>query len=171
MEIVTHVLSGTLEHKDSLGTGSQLRPGELQRITAGTGILHSEFNPSATEPVHFYQIWLLPERRGLRPGYEQRPFPAEDRHNRWQLVASHDGRDGSLLIHQDARLYLASLDKGVLLRHDIGAGRHAWLQVLRGGVQVNGLALTAGDGAAVSAEPALEVRATTQAEVLLFDLA
>jgi redox-sensitive bicupin YhaK (pirin superfamily) len=171
MEIVTYVLNGTLEHKDSLGTGSQLHPGELQRITAGTGVLHSEFNPSATEAVHLYQIWLLPERRGLQPGYEQRAFPAEGRQNRWQRVASRDGRDGSLLIHQDASLYLTALDKGRALRHDIEKGRHAWLQVLRGGVQLNGHSLTAGDGAAVSAEQALDVNAAAQAEVLLFDLA
>jgi redox-sensitive bicupin YhaK (pirin superfamily) len=171
MEIVTYVLSGALGHKDSLGTGSAIRPGELQRMTAGTGITHSEFNPSQTEPVHLYQIWLLPEREGLEPSYEQRAFPEKERHNRLHLVASPDGRDGSLTIRQDARLYLATLDKGHEVSKDIPAGRHAWLQVLRGNVSLNGQAISAGDGAAVSEESALAIRAESPSEVLLFDLA
>ena len=171
MEIVTYVLSGALAHRDSLGTGSTLRPGELQRMTAGTGITHSEFNPSPTEPVHFYQIWLLPEREGLEPSYEQRAFPEEERHNRLRLVASSDGRDGSLIIRQDARLFLATLDGGREVSHEFSSVRHAWVQVLRGGVSLNGLTLSAGDGAAVSAESRLKIRADGPSEVLLFDLA
>lgn len=171
MEIVTYVLSGALAHRDSLGTGSTIRPGELQRMTAGTGIRHSEFNPSAAEPVHLYQIWLEPEREGLEPSYEQRAFPEEERLNRLRLVASPDGQDGSLVIRQDARLYLATLDGGREVRHELTPGRHAWLQVLRGGVGLDGLALSAGDGAAVGDEPGLAIRADGRSEVLLFDLA
>ena len=171
MEIVTYVLEGALEHKDSLGHGEVLRPGEFQRITAGTGIEHSEFNPSPTEPVHLYQIWLLPERRGLTPGYEQKAFPDADKQNRWRVVASRDARDGSLTIHQDATIALAKLDAGTELSYPLAPGRHAWLQVLRGTVAVDGEALTAGDGVAVSAEAALTVRAAEASEVMLFDMA
>lgn len=171
MEIVTYVLDGALEHKDSLGHGEVLRPGEFQRITAGTGIEHSEFNPSETEPVHLYQIWLLPERRGLTPGYEQKAFPDAGQRDRWRVVASHDGRDGSLTIHQDAVLSLATLDAGRELAYPLALGRHAWLQVLRGAVAVNGEALTAGDGVAVSAEESVAVRAAETSAVMLFDLA
>lgn len=171
MEIVTYVLEGELAHRDSLGTGSTIRPGELQRMTAGTGIEHSEYNPSPTEPVHLYQIWLLPERSGLQPSYEQKAFPAEERRNRFQLVASPDGRDDSLSIRQDARLYLASLDAGAELDHALETDRHAWLQVLRGDATLNGLSVSAGDGAAVSAESRLSIRSDAPAEVLLFDLA
>lgn len=171
MEIVTYVLKGELAHRDSLGTGSTIRPGELQRMTAGTGIEHSEYNPSQTEAVHLYQIWLLPERSGLPPSYEQKAFPAEERRNRFRLVASPDGRDGSLSIRQDARLYLASLDAGGELNHAIETDRHAWLQVLRGDATLNGLPVSAGDGAAISAESRLSIRSDTPAEILLFDLA
>jgi quercetin 2,3-dioxygenase len=171
MEIVTYVLDGALAHRDSLGTGSTIRPGELQRMTAGTGIRHSEFNPSEAEPVHLYQIWLLPEREGLEPSYEQRTFPEEERHNRLRLVASPDGQGGSLTIRQDARLYLASLDGGREVRHELTPGRHAWLQVLRGGVALDGSTLSAGDGAAVSEESSLAIGAEGPSEVLLFDLA
>lgn len=171
MEIVTYVLSGALAHQDSLGTAGTIRPGELQRMTAGTGIAHSEFNPSDAEPVHLYQIWLLPEREGLEPSYEQRAFPEDQRRNRLRLVASPDGHDGSLSIRQDARLYLATLDGGREVSHDLATGRHAWLQVLRGDVDVNGIGLAAGDGAAVSDESALAIRAIGPSEVLLFDLA
>jgi redox-sensitive bicupin YhaK (pirin superfamily) len=171
MEIVTYVLSGALAHKDSLGTGSAIRPGELQRMTAGTGISHSEFNPSQAEPVHLYQIWLLPEREGLEPSYEQKAFSEEERHNRLRLVASPDGGDGSLTIRQDARLYLATLDEGHEVSKDIPYGRHAWVQVLRGKLSLNGHAISAGDGAAVSEESALAIRADSPSEVLLFDLA
>ncbi len=171
MEIVTLVLEGALEHRDSMGNGSVIRPGELQRMTAGTGVLHSEVNPSSSEPVHLYQIWLLPERKGLRPGYEQRRFEAGERSDRWQRVASRDGRDGALTIHQDAELHLAALGAGKRVTHEFRAGRSGWLQVLRGRVEANGFALAAGDGAAVREEERLEVVADGEAEVLLFDLA
>jgi quercetin 2,3-dioxygenase len=171
MEIVTCVLSGELEHRDSLGNGSVIRPGELQRMTAGTGVLHSEANPSATEPVHLYQIWLLPERKGLTPGYEQKTFPDEQKQGRWRLVASRDGHDGSLTIHQDAALYLASLGGGEELSRELKPGRHLWLQVLRGAVTLNGQSLVAGDGAAVSDEKAVAIRGNGEVEVMLFDLA
>jgi redox-sensitive bicupin YhaK (pirin superfamily) len=171
MEIVTYVLEGGLEHRDSLGSGGIIRPGELQRMTAGTGIVHSEKNPSATDPVHLYQIWILPEREGLEPSYEQRAFPADGRRNRLRLVASADGRDGSLTIRQDASLYLAALDAGREVSHVLTTGRHAWLQVLRGTVELNGRRLAEGDGAGVSEEPVLSIRADGPSEVLLFDLA
>jgi redox-sensitive bicupin YhaK (pirin superfamily) len=171
MEIVTYVLSGALTHRDSLGTGSVLRAGELQRMTAGTGIRHSEFNESTTEPVHLYQIWLLPGRKGLEPGYEQRGFDVEGRRGRFRVVVSPDGRDGSLTIRQDATLHLATLDDGEEATHAPAPGRHAWVQVLRGRVTLNGLPLVAGDGAAPGAEPGLAVRADRPSEVLLFDLA
>ncbi|HVU86661.1 MAG TPA: pirin family protein [Pirellulales bacterium] len=171
MEIVTYVLSGALEHRDSLGNGEVLRPGELQRMAAGTGIRHSEFNPSATELVHLYQIWLLPERTGLTPGYEQKSFADAMRPGQWLLVASPDAADGSLHIRQDARLYLAQLEAGQQLSREIPAGRHAWLQVLRGGVNVGGASLAAGDGVAVSNERQISLASQGASEVLLFDLA
>lgn len=171
MEIVTYVLEGALEHRDSLGTGEILRPGELQRMTAGRGIQHSEFNPSDRDPVHLYQIWILPREKGLTPSYEQKAFAAAERHNRWRLVASPDGTDGSLTIQTDAKLYLATLEKDQSVVHELKPGRHAWLQVLRGEVQVGEVSLTAGDGLAVTEEQALAVRAAVPAEVLLFDLA
>src|SRR5271154_5164103 len=146
MEIVTYVLEGTLEHKDSLGNGSLIRAGELQRMTAGTGVRHSEFNPSDTEEVHLYQIWLLPERTGLKPSYEELAGGEEEKRGRFRLVASPDGAAGSLTIHQDARLYLASLLPGEAVTHQIGPGRAAWLQVLRGKVGVLSNDLSAGDG-------------------------
>ena len=171
MEIVTYVLSGALEHRDSLGNGEVLRPGELQRMSAGKGIRHSEFNPSATEPVHLYQIWLLPGELGLVPSYEQRVVPAAGRDNAWRLVASPNGADGSLSIQTDARLYLANVKGGATEDHTFAAGRHGWLQVLRGEVALGNQTLVAGDGAAISDEPAVTVSATEPAEVLLFDLA
>lgn len=170
MEIITYVLEGALEHKDSLGHGEVLRPGEFQRMTAGTGVQHSEFNPSDTEPVHLYQIWLLPNRRGHQPSYEQKSFPESERHGKLRLVASPDGRDDALTIHQDAEVFLASLDPGQQVTHPLKPGRYAWLQVLRGKVELNGNALVAGDGAAVWEEPAVSIKATTQAEVMLFNL-
>ncbi len=171
MEIVTYVLEGALEHKDSMGNGEVLRPGEFQRMSAGTGITHSEFNPSDDEPVHLYQIWLFPERKGIEPSYEQKRFPEEERHNRLRLVASRDAAEGSLLIHQDARIFLTSIDAGRLVTHELDTGRHAWLQVLRGNVTLNGHDLNTSDGAAVSDETTLTVEATDNAEVMLFDLA
>ena len=171
MEIVTYVLSGALEHRDSLGNGEVLRPGELQRMSAGKGIRHSEFNPSATEPVHLYQIWLLPGELGLTPSYEQRAVPTAGRDNAWRLVASPNGDDGALTIQTDARLYLANVNGGATDVHTFAAGRHGWLQVLRGEVTLGDQRLVAGDGAALSDEPAVTVSATEPAEVLLFDLA
>jgi hypothetical protein len=170
MEIVTYVLAGALEHKDSLGHGEVLRPGELQRMTAGRGIRHSEFNPSAEQPVHLYQIWLMPREAGLEPGYEQKAFSAAERHNGLRLVASPAGDDGSLTIQQDARLYLATLDEGATVAHALSVGRHAWLQVLRGAVELNGSPLATSDGAAISNELQLSIKATAPAEVLLFEL-
>lgn len=171
MEIVTYVLSGELEHKDSMGHGEVLRAGEFQRMTAGAGILHSEFNPSASQPVHLYQIWIFPERTGLEPGYEQKRFPESECHNRLRLAASRDAAEGSLQIHQDARIFLARLDAGRAVTHVLADGRHAWLQVLRGDVDLNGVPLNVSDGAAVSDERQLTIQAANDAEIMLFDLA
>ncbi|MGC4006336.1 MAG: pirin family protein [Pirellulales bacterium] len=170
MEIVTYVLSGALEHKDSLGNGETLRPGEFQRMTAGTGIRHSEFNPSADEAVHLYQIWLLPRAQGLAPGYEQKTFPESERQGRLRVVASPDGADGSLTIQQDARIFLALLNPNETVTHELAPGRHAWLQVLRGGVELNGQSLSAGDGAAISDVAIASITGRAAAEVMLFDL-
>jgi len=173
MEIVTYVLSGELEHRDSMGHGAVLRPGELQHMTAGSGILHSEFNPSPSEPVHLYQIWLHPAQRGLKPSYDQKAFPAEGRRNQWQLVASPDGRAGSLAIQQDAELLLAELQPGMRLERPIPSGRKAWLQVLRGELHADGETLRAGDALALTDEPHLALAAAesaSPAEVLLFDM-
>src|SRR5438067_5521041 len=159
MEIVTYVLEGALEHKDSLGNGEVLRPREFQRMSAGTGVRHSEFNPSATEPVHLYQIWLLPRQNGIQPSYEQKRFAEDERRGKLRLVASPDGAEGSLTIHQDARLYLASLLPGQAVAHPIESGRAAWLQVLRGSVNLPGHDLAAGDGVAVTDENAISVQA------------
>jgi redox-sensitive bicupin YhaK (pirin superfamily) len=171
MEIVTYVLDGALAHKDSMGNGSILRAGELQRMTAGTGVRHSEFNPSDTQWVHLYQIWLLPQRKGLEPSYEQLAVGEEEKRGRFRLVASPDGADGSLTIHQDARLYLASLSPGEGVAHPIEPGRAAWLQVFRGSVNVQGHDLAPGDGVAVSDLNSISVQAAVPSEVLLFDLA
>lgn len=171
MEIVTYVLEGALEHRDSMGNGEVLRPGEFQRMTAGKGITHSEFNPSESEPVHLYQIWLLPERKGIEPSYEQKRFPDEERRNQLRLVASRDAEKGSLLIHQDARIYLSKIDARKEVKHELGEHRHAWLQVLRGTVSVNGIDLGTSDGTAISDESSLTIYASTDAEIMLFDLA
>lgn len=171
MEIVTYVLEGALEHKDSMGNGEVLRPGEFQRMTAGTGITHSEFNPSADEPVHLYQIWLFPDRKGHTPSYEQKRFPDEQLSNQLRVVASPDAEDGSLLIHQDAKIFLSKLDAGTVVEHPLSESRHAWLQVLRGNVILNGQPLNTSDGAAVSNEVALKIEADGDAEIMLFDLA
>ena len=170
MEIVTYVLEGAVAHKDSLGNGSVLRPGEFQRMTAGTGIEHSEFNPSDSEPVHLYQIWLFPERRGLAPSYDQRAFAEMERQGKLRVVASPDGRDGSLTIHQDAEVFLTTLDAGNQVTHQLAPGRHAWIQVLRGAVKLQDVALSAGDGAMVSDESLVNLSAAHAAEVMLFDL-
>lgn len=170
MEILSYVLEGGLAHKDSLGTGSTIRPGDVQRMSAGTGVTHSEFNASPTEPVHFLQIWLLPESPGLPPSYEQKHFEASARQGRLKLVASRQGADESLTIHQDARVYSGLLDAGETAGLTLGPGRHAWVQVARGKVKVNGKTLQAGDGAALSGEPRLQLEGVQGAEVLVFDL-
>ncbi len=171
MEIISIVLDGALEHKDSLGTGSVIRPGDVQRMSAGSGIRHSEFNHSQREPVHFLQIWLLPGKQGLAPGYEQKTFADGDKRNRLRLIASPDGRDGSITVHQDATIYASQLNTGEQVAHALPAGRKAGLQVARGGVTLNGEALDQGDGAAVENETALSVAGRTDgAEILLFDL-
>jgi quercetin 2,3-dioxygenase len=171
MEIVTYVLEGALEHKDSLGNGSIIRAGELQRMTAGTGVRHSEFNPSDKQSVHLYQIWLLPERKGLKPSYEELTLGEAEPRGQFRLVASPNGAAGSMTIHQDARLYLASLLPGQAVAHAIERGRAAWLQVLRGDVNLLGNHLSAGDGVSITAENSVSVQVTVPAEVLLFDLA
>jgi hypothetical protein len=171
MEIVTYVLDGALAHADSLGTSSVIRPGEVQRMTAGTGVSHSEFNASQDANVHFLQIWILPEREGLAPGYEQRAFPSEERRGRLRCVASRDGRDGSLVVHQDALLFVSELATGERVAHALRAGRHAWVQVARGAVSLGDERLIAGDGAAISNEPGVELAGDEAAELLLFDLA
>lgn len=171
MEIVTFVLEGELAHRDSMGNGEVLRPGELQRMTAGTGIQHSEFNSSSTESVHLYQIWLLPSRKGLQPSYEQRSLDLNNAEGRFLLIASPDGRDGSLTVNQDAELYLARLSDQQVVRHELREGRAAWLQVVRGQAGLGGHELAAGDGVAISGERHVEVTGRGPAEVLLFDLA
>jgi len=171
MEIVTYVLEGALAHKDSLGTGSIIRPGDVQRMSAGTGVSHSEFNHSPTELVHFLQIWILPEEEGLAPSYEQRSFPEAERTDRLRLVASRDAREGSVKVHQDVDLHAATFSSGAALEHSLRAGRHAWLQVARGKLSANDQLLSAGDGAAFSDESAVSLVAREPAEILLFDFA
>ncbi len=170
MEIVTYVLEGALEHRDSLGNGSVIRPGEVQRMTAGTGVVHSEANPSASESVHLLQIWILPAARGLVPGYEQKAVPAPDPRTGLALLAASDGRGGSVTIHQDASIWVARLAPGGAARHALAAGRRAWVQVARGEVVLNEQPLQAGDGARVEGEAAVDLAATSDIEVLVFDL-
>lgn len=170
MEIISYVLDGALAHKDSLGTGSVIRPGDVQRISAGTGIAHSEFNASEKDPVRFLQIWVLPEERGLEPSYEQKSFPAEQRKGRLQLVGARDGRDGALTIHQDLNLFVANLETGNEVSHVLRPRRKAWIQVTRGAVTVNGTPIVQGDGAAMTDEAEVRIAANDNAEVLLFDL-
>lgn len=171
MEIITHVLSGQLEHRDSLGNGGVLTPGELQHMSAGSGIRHSEFNPSSSEPVHLYQIWITPTRNGLPPRYQQKRFDPAEWKDRLRVVASPDGREGSLQIQQDALLLMGALAPESTLAHALAADRHAWLQVLRGSVELAGQQLSAGDGVAMSQEVEFAIKAASPAEVLLFDLA
>lgn len=172
MEIISYVLDGALEHKDSIGTGSVIRPGDVQRMSAGTGIMHSEYNASKTEPVHFLQIWILPDTKGIEPGYEQKAFTDPQKRGQLRLVGSRDGRDGSITIHQDVDFYAATLQEGKEVSHAFVNGRVAWLQVARGALQLNGQTLTAGDGAAISDELSITLRgAANAAEVLLFDMA
>ena len=171
MEIVTYVLEGALEHKDSMGNGEVLRPGEFQRMSAGTGITHSEFNPSETEPVHLYQIWLFPEQKGIQPSYEQKAFSDGEMTNQLRLVASRMPRDGSLLIHQDAEIFLSKLDTNRSVTYALRADRHAWVQVLRGQISLNDQVLTLSDGAAISEDQELRITAIEDSEIMLFDLA
>ncbi len=171
MEIITYVLEGKLEHKDSLGTGSVILPGDGQRMTAGSGIRHSEFNPSKSEPVHLLQIWIQPEKAALPPSYEQKSFPEAEKRGKLRLIASRDASDGSVKINQDAKLYVSLLKPGDEVTHHLEASRHAWLQVARGAVELNGKNLSQGDGAAISNEKSLTIRGIADAEVLLFDLA
>lgn len=170
MEIITYILEGALEHRDSMGNGSLIRPGDLQRMTAGTGVSHSETNPSREEGVHLLQIWILPDQQGLKPSYEQKLFTEEEKQGRLRLIASEDGREGSVTVHQDASVYATVLEAGDEVVHELTPGRHAWLQVARGSVTVNGEELEQGDGAAVSAEERISITSREAAEVLLFDL-
>jgi redox-sensitive bicupin YhaK (pirin superfamily) len=171
MEIITYVIDGAVEHRDSMGNGSVIRPGDVQRMSAGTGVTHSEFNPSDAAPVHFLQIWILPERTGLAPSYEQRRFPAAEKRAMLRLIASNDGRDGSVVVFQDVDVFAAVLEPGEEVTHALQHGRHAWVQVVSGAAAIDGAALAPGDGAAVSEERAVTLRAREPAEVLLFDLA
>jgi redox-sensitive bicupin YhaK (pirin superfamily) len=171
MEILSWVLEGSLEHKDSLGTGAVIRPGELQRMTAGSGVSHSEFNGSKTEAVHFLQIWLLPQAQGLEPGYEQRTFSQADLQDRWRLIAARDGRSGAVRVHQDADLYAARFGDGAELAHVPAPGRKLWLQVARGAVDVDGESLAAGDAMSWVNPSKVVVRARAPGEILLFDMA
>ena len=171
MEIISYVLEGELEHRDSLGNSSVIRPGEVQRMSAGTGVRHSEYNPSPTAPAHFLQIWIAPEREGAPPSYEQREFPEEARRGKLCLIAARAGRDGAVTVHQDVEVYDALLDAGDEVSHALKSGRRAWVQVLRGAVTLNDTRLQAGDGAAVSEEGRLDIRAEGPSEVMLFDLA
>ena len=171
MEIMSYVLEGALEHKDSIGTGSVIRPGDVQVMSAGTGIRHSEFNPSRTEPVHFLQIWIVPDREGIKPRYEQKTFPDAEKRGRLRLVGSPEGRDGSVVIHQDVEVFAGRLNASERVAHALAAGRRGWLQVVRGAVDVNGHDLHAGDGVAIEGEPGLNVSAKTDgSEILVFDL-
>jgi len=170
MEIITYVLDGALEHADSLGTGSVIRPGDVQKMSAGTGIRHSEFNHSKTSPVHFLQIWIVPDRGGVQPSYEQIHFPREAKLGKLLLVASNEKRDGLIHVQQDAKLYVTVLEGNQRVEHTLAAGRHAWIHVARGSVHVNGQLLKAGDGAAITSESKLEISAAPEGEVLLFDL-
>jgi redox-sensitive bicupin YhaK (pirin superfamily) len=171
MEIITYVVAGALEHRDSSGGSGVLRPGEVQRMSAGTGVRHSEANPSTTDPVHLLQIWLTPARPGGTPGYEQKNFADEEKRGRLRLIASSDGRDGSVTVQQDAQLYAALLEPGQEAVYALPADRHAWVQVARGAIELNGHELAQGDGAAMSGEERLTFAAREPAEVLLFDLA
>jgi len=170
MEIISYVLEGALEHKDSMGNGSVIQPGDVQRMSAGTGVTHSEFNPSKSNRVHFLQIWIVPEKKGIAPGYEQKLFSAEEKRGTLRLIASQDGRDGSVTIHQDASVYASILEQGEQVRHSMAPDRHGWVHVARGQVKLGGELLHAGDSAAISDESAVEIEGVAGGEVLLFDL-
>ena len=170
MEIITYVLEGALAHKDSMGNGSIIHPGDGQRMSAGTGVRHSEANPSTKDPVHLLQVWILPDRHGHEPGYEQKSFHEDEKRGRLRLIASQDGDEGSVTIHQDAKLYVSLLSPGQQVEHELGNGRYGWLQIAKGAVELNDQALTQGDGAATD-DQNLVIRATAESEILLFDLA
>jgi redox-sensitive bicupin YhaK (pirin superfamily) len=170
MEIITYVLAGALEHHDSTGNGSVIRPGDVQRMSAGTGISHSEYNHSPIVPVHLLQIWIMPERQGLEPGYEQRSLASEEMRGQWRLIAARDGREGAVTVHQDVDVLVARLEPGERLTYRLQSGRHAWVQMAGGGIMLNDVSLKVGDGAAVSNITALDVVASDRSEVLLFDL-
>jgi len=170
MEILSYVLDGQLEHRDSMGTGAVIEPGDVQRMSAGRGVLHSEFNPSFTDPVHFLQIWIEPDATGLPPSYEQKHFPEHDKRGRLRLIASPDGAQGSVAIHQDARVYATLVDGDERIEHRLAPGRRGYVHVARGAVEVNGVALAAGDAAALTDEPAVTLAHAAAAEVLVFDL-
>lgn len=171
MEIISYVLEGALQHRDSMGNGSVIRPGDVQRMSAGTGVTHSEFNASPDEIVHFLQIWLLPTERGIKPGYEQKSFGREEKNGKLRLVASPDGREGSVTIHTDASLYVGLLAEGVTGEVALGTGRHSWIQIARGRARISGRVLKAGDGAALTGESVVRVEGMEASEVLVFDLA
>jgi redox-sensitive bicupin YhaK (pirin superfamily) len=171
MEIITYLLEGGIEHKDSLGTSSIIRPGDGQRMSAGRGIRHSEMNPSPTDAAHLLQIWITPDKSGHEPSYEQKAFPEEEKRGKLRLIASPDGKDGSVTIHQDARLYVSLLAPGQEVKHELGKERYAWIQIAKGSVELNGQKLVQGDGAAISEEKVLSIKGAEDAEVLLFDLA
>lgn len=171
MEIITYILAGALEHRDSMGNGSIIRPGDVQRMTAGTGVTHSEANSSREASVHLLQIWILPARQGLEPGYEQKVFTEEQKRGRLCLIASEDGREDSVKIHQDASVYASVLSQDDEVSHQLKSGRHAWLQIAKGAVVLNGEALNQGDGAAISVEEKLVLTGREDSEFLLFDLA
>jgi len=171
MEIITYILDGELEHKDSMGNREVMRSGEVQRMTAGTGVSHSEYNHSATDPVRLLQIWILPDRNNLSPGYEQKHFSTEEKQGKLRLIVSPDGRDGSLTMHQDVNLYATLLDPGQTVTHDLAADRYAWVQVAQGSILLNGVVLTEGDAAALSDTPLLTLEGKDAANVLVFDLA
>lgn len=171
MEIITYILEGALSHQDSMGNGSVIRPGDVQRMTAGTGVAHSEFNASQSKPVHLLQIWILPNQRDLTPGYEQKAFSQSERTGQLRLIASVDGHDGSVKINQDANVFASLLKTDHKLEHELSSQRHAWIQVARGSISVNGQDLESGDGAAISDETSLKIVGRAPAEFLLFDLA
>jgi redox-sensitive bicupin YhaK (pirin superfamily) len=171
MEIVTYVLSGALGHKDSMGNGSMIQPGDVQRMSAGTGVLHSEHNVMKEGQTHLLQIWIMPEERNLKPSYEQKSYSEAERSNTLKLIASRDGREGSVTVHQDVSLYSAILEPGQSVEQPLAPGRHAWVHVAKGAVELNGVAMKAGDGAALSEEQRVQLKGTEPSEVLLFDLA
>jgi redox-sensitive bicupin YhaK (pirin superfamily) len=171
MEIITYILEGALKHEDSMGNGSVIRPGDVQRMTAGTGVRHSEQNDSPEQPVHLLQIWIIPSEDNLEPGYEQKAFSVDERRNQMRLIASTDGRDGSVSVHQDVSLFASILDKGTSVKHALSELRYGWLQVARGAVEINGERAEQGDGVVIVAETELSIQAVAASEILMFDLA